>query len=77
MAIQRKTFHFSILPTTNAWTWRTLDSDGLTLDSGLAPSRKIAAACVIRALARQEAAQLPGAMRTPREAAAPLPAKAA
>lgn len=55
MTVHRKTFHFSIQRAATAWRWKTLDSDGVTLASGLAPSRKLAAACVIRALARQEA----------------------
>lgn len=52
MALHRKTFHFSILSSAGAWRWQTLDSDGDVVESGLAPSRKLAAACVIRALAR-------------------------
>lgn len=57
MAPHRKTFHFSILPSAGAWRWQTLSSDGTVLNSGLAPSRKLAAACVIRALARTAGAE--------------------
>jgi transposase-like protein len=48
----RKIFHFSIQPTVFAWCWQAMDSAGVVIDTGLAPSRKSAAACVIRALAR-------------------------
>lgn len=48
----RETFHFSILPTASAWRWQALDSAGAVVEAGVSPSRQLAAACVIRALAR-------------------------
>lgn len=51
LAPARKTFHFSILETASAWRWQALDSTGVVVESGLAPSRRFAAACIIRALA--------------------------
>lgn len=40
---------FSIAPTpSGAWLWRTFDLDGQLRAQGLAPTRKLAAALVIR-----------------------------
>jgi hypothetical protein len=40
---------FSIEPTSNqAWLWRTIDEQGRRTASGLAPTKKLAAAMVIR-----------------------------
>lgn len=57
MTPHRKTFRFSILAGLGAWRWRTLDSGGVVLASGLAPSRKLAAASVIWALTAWKAAK--------------------
>lgn len=40
---------FSIAPSgAGAWLWRTIDQDGRVRRQGIAPSKKIAAALVIR-----------------------------
>lgn len=44
---------FSIAPTSgSAWLWRILDHDGRPRAQGLSPTRKLAAALVIREIVR-------------------------
>ena len=46
-------FRWSIAAVKDAWTWRLLNRDrGQTLVAGDAPSRAVAAALVVRAIAR-------------------------
>lgn len=46
------TFGYKIRRTDDGWTWTTFDPGGRLLEQGHAPSKAVAAACVIRALAR-------------------------
>ena len=44
-----KLIRFSIAPRgAGAWLWRTIERDGRVRSQGIAPSRKIAAALVVR-----------------------------
>ena len=45
-------FNYRIQPTPQGWAWSTLDLKGRTVEHGLAPSKAVAAACVVRAIAR-------------------------
>ena len=45
-------FGYRIRETAEGWAWSTLDSTGRVQARGQAPNKSIAAACVIRALAR-------------------------
>ena len=46
-------FRWSIAAAKDAWTWRLVDRDtGQTIVAGYAPSRAVAAALVVRAIAR-------------------------
>jgi hypothetical protein len=45
-------FGYRIRETAEGWTWSTLDQSGRVQARGRAPSKAVAAACVIRALAR-------------------------
>ncbi|PIC01091.1 hypothetical protein [Caulobacter sp. X] len=66
-----KLLRFTIVPTaTGTWLWRTIERDGAVRAQGIAPSKKLAAALVIRDIV---AARLD----RPEHIAAPLPAKAA
>ena len=50
---------FSISPTSGgAWLWRTLDPDGQAQAQGLSPTRKLAAALVIREIVRARVGSL-------------------
>jgi hypothetical protein len=42
------------MPMASAWRWQALDSAGAVVEAGVSPSRQLAAACVIRALARDD-----------------------
>lgn len=46
--------HFRIYPTSDGWTWNTLDSQGQVTGQGAARSRKAAAACVILNVVRSQ-----------------------
>lgn len=47
--IDDKMVRFSIAPTGGgAWLWQTLETDGRVRARGIAPSRKLAAALVVR-----------------------------
>lgn len=48
-------FGYRICPTEQGWSWVAFDPAGEIQERGTAPSRAIAAACVIRALARAAA----------------------
>jgi len=45
-------FGYKIRETAEGWTWVTFDLCGQVQESGSAPEKAVAAACVIRALAR-------------------------
>jgi hypothetical protein len=45
-------FGYRIRETGEGWVWSTLDSTGRVQAKGRAPNKAVAAACVIRALAR-------------------------
>jgi hypothetical protein len=51
-------FGYQIRPADGGWTWMTFDLAGEVQERGWAPQKALAAACVIRALAR-EAAPVP------------------
>ncbi len=66
-----KLLRFAIAPTTGgAWLWRTIERDGRIRAQGIAPTKKLAAALVVRDIIAARLAQ-------PEHLAAPLPAKAA
>jgi hypothetical protein len=48
-------FKYRIRPDTRGWRWTTFDPDGRVCDQGAAPSRAVAAAFVIRHIARSAA----------------------
>jgi len=48
-------YGFRIAKTRAGWTWAALDADGRPIESGAAPNRAVAAACIIRVIARNEA----------------------
>lgn len=43
---------YRIQPAPGGWAWRTLDMQGRERDGGMAATRALAAACVIRSIAR-------------------------
>lgn len=45
-------FHFHIRPSGDGWSWQAIDADGQVRDAGAAPTKAVAAACVIRMIAR-------------------------
>lgn len=45
-------FGYRIRPSAGGWAWTTFDLSGGVTERGHAPSKAVAAACVIRALAR-------------------------
>ncbi|WP_454718917.1 hypothetical protein [Caulobacter segnis] len=62
---------FSIAPTqSGAWLWRTLDHDGQTRAQGLSPTRKLAAALVIREIVRARVEPLTAPLSHPTAKAA-------
>ncbi|WP_309092214.1 hypothetical protein [Phenylobacterium sp.] len=46
---------FRISKTRAGWSWAAFDAAGHPIESGAAPNRAVAAACVIRVIARSEA----------------------
>jgi hypothetical protein len=61
---------FSIEPTSNqAWLWRTIDEQGHRTASGLAPTKKLAAAMVIRHILDRTLGQAAGSGPLAAEAA--------
>lgn len=48
-------YGFRIRPNGELWTWMAMDDNGQVLASGSAPTKAVAAALVIRALARERA----------------------
>lgn len=46
-------FGYQVRPTGEGWAWVTFDLTGREQERGHAPSKAVAAACVIRALARR------------------------
>ena len=51
-SIDRACFGYQICPTSEGWAWTTYNLDGTVNDEGRAPEKALAAAMVIRALAR-------------------------
>ena len=49
-------FGFRVAKTRSGWTWAAYDADGRAVETGAAPNRAAAAACVIRVIARNQAA---------------------
>lgn len=45
-------YGFRVSKTSAGWTWTAYDAHGRALETGAAPSRAAAAACVIRVIAR-------------------------
>ena len=45
-------FGFRISKTSGGWAWAAYDADGRAVEAGAAPNRAVAAACVIRVIAR-------------------------
>jgi hypothetical protein len=54
-------YHYQIKPQDDGWSWATLDADGRIHAQGAAPTKAIAAAFVIRSIARACAHQPDGA----------------
>lgn len=48
-------YGFRISETRSGWAWAAYDTDGRAIETGAAPNRAVAAACVIRVIARSEA----------------------
>lgn len=48
-------YGFRISRTSGGWTWAAYGADGRPVESGAAPNRAVAAACVIRVIARNHA----------------------
>ncbi|MGA0606746.1 hypothetical protein ACO2Q0_12175 [Phenylobacterium sp. VNQ135] len=48
-------YGFRIARTKAGWTWAAYDGDGRAVETGAAPNRAVAAACVIRVIARSHA----------------------
>lgn len=48
-------YGFRISKTPAGWAWATYDAGGRAIESGAAPNRAVAAACVIRVIARSAA----------------------
>ena len=53
----RAAFGYRICPSNDGWTWITFDLAGAVAARGWAPDKALAAACVIRALARAATAE--------------------
>lgn len=45
-------FGYRIARTRAGWTWAAYDAEGRAVETGAAPNRAVAAACVIRVIAR-------------------------
>lgn len=56
-------YGFRISETRGGWAWAAYDPDGRPIESGAAPNRAAAAACVIRVIARSEAPDAPPVRR--------------
>jgi hypothetical protein len=56
-------FGYKMRRTDAGWAWTTFDTAGRLIEQGHAPSKTVAAACVIRALARN-ACEEPVEIRT-------------
>lgn len=48
-------YGFRISKTSAGWAWAAYDADGRPVEAGAAPNRAVAAACVIRVIARNHA----------------------
>lgn len=58
MPAAKTQFGYQIRPTAAGWRWTAFDPHGQISEEGCAPSKAVAAACVIRVLAREETARL-------------------
>ena len=54
MASATQGFGYSLRRTPKGWRWTSYGVDGVPSDGGLAQTRRLAAACIIRALVRSE-----------------------
>lgn len=61
-AVRDVAFGYRICPVEGGWSWTAFDPSGRLAASGEAPTKALAAACVIRALARASAA--PAALKS-------------
>jgi hypothetical protein len=52
---EHTSFGYRLSKTADGWTWTTFDLAGKVAMRGHAPSKAVAAACIIRALARASA----------------------
>ncbi len=59
-------YGFRIARTSSGWQWTAFDAQGEPVETGAAPNRAVAAACVIRVIARSHAPQAD--MRLPQRA---------
>ena len=50
MNLARNAFDYRVYPTDAGWRWVTFRPDAAVAESGVAESKSVAAACVIRAL---------------------------
>ncbi len=50
--LNRDPLTYRIQPAPGGWAWRTVDGAGRTVEKGVAQSRAVAAACIIRSIAR-------------------------
>lgn len=55
MARRAAEFGYTIEPCAAGWAWTAFDTRGAVQERGEAPTKAIAAACVIRVIARQAA----------------------
>jgi hypothetical protein len=62
-------FGYQIRPAGEGWSWVSYDLDGIVQEQGWAPQKALAAACVVRALARMAIAGEVRAAAAPRKAA--------
>ncbi|WP_041373289.1 hypothetical protein [Phenylobacterium zucineum] len=61
MRVSGADFGYRIAETSAGWAWIAYDRGGDPVEQGLAPSRAVAAACVIRVFARSHAPRSPDA----------------
>ena len=61
MVVSKAGMGFSIRPRRGGWSWAAIDPEGRVRDQGDAPTRALAAAFVIRAIARASVQDSPPA----------------
>ena len=55
MHVDAAGYGFRISRTAAGWSWTAYDADGRPVETGAAPNRAVAAACIIRVIARNYA----------------------